>query len=123
MVLFTDGEDSYSRLVSAGETLARIEESDVPVYAVQYITNAISKSSTEYLLKLSSGSGGRLISATNMLDIGKAFSQIADELRSQYTLCYYPSGQARNREYRRVRVFVDRPGAKVRARAGYRAGF
>jgi hypothetical protein len=45
---------------------------------------------------------------------------VALELKYQYTLCYYPSNQSNDRLFRRIQVTLDRPGAKIRARAGYR---
>jgi VWFA-related protein len=127
MVLFTDGRDWGSRLVNAGKTLARTEEPGVPVYAVQYPialpNNRAEYWPSEYLLNLSSGSGGRHSLAKNIQDLARSFAQIADELHNQYTLCYYPSDKPRNGDYRRVSVVVDRPGVKVRAPTGYRAKF
>ena len=43
------------------------------------------------------------------------------ELRRQYWLGYYPTQDAPDNRYRKIRVRVDRPGAVVRAREGYRA--
>ena len=42
------------------------------------------------------------------------------ELKYQYTLCYYPFKQSNDGLFRRIQVTLDRPGAKIRARAGYR---
>jgi hypothetical protein len=42
------------------------------------------------------------------------------ELKYQYTLCYYPSAPAADNAFRSIRVTLDRPGARIRARSGYR---
>jgi Ca-activated chloride channel homolog len=47
--------------------------------------------------------------------------QIAEELRHVYVLGYYPSRPLDEGGYRRLRVRVNEPGAKVRARSGYQA--
>ena len=64
-------------------------------------------------------SGGRLIAAPAVDDLAKTFGEIAKELSQQYTLAYYPKNQARDGTYRRIRVEVDGPDLRVRARAGY----
>lgn len=55
-------------------------------------------------------------------DLGTArtiFRSIADELRHVYVLGYYPTRGLDQPGYRRVRVRVNRPEARVRARPGY----
>jgi Ca-activated chloride channel family protein len=75
-----------------------------------------------FLQDVSETSGGRLYHAESMKNLDSAFVQIAEELSLQYTLCYYPQNQIRDGTYRRIRVEVARPGVKIRARPGYRAG-
>jgi len=141
MVLFTDGVDNDSEQMDAGRTLALIEKSDVLGYAIQYDTrndgmpdrfplpasqrpvsfDTLYKRAGKYLRDLSSRSGGRLFQAETLESLQEAFSQIAEELPRQYTLCYYPAQPARTGSFRRIRVTVDKPGVRVRARSGYRA--
>ena len=52
---------------------------------------------------------------------GLSYKQIADDLRSQYSLSYYPSNRNHDGRYRQIRVEVKQPGATVRTRSGYRA--
>lgn len=75
----------------------------------------------QYLRELAERSGARLYQADTLGNLSQAFSLIADELRHQYTLSYYPTNTARDGSYRRIRVIVNRPDLVVRARAGYRA--
>ena len=44
---------------------------------------------------------------------------VAEELRSVYTVSYYPGNQAFDGMWRRIEVRVKRPGFKVRTREGY----
>jgi VWFA-related protein len=131
IVLFTDGVDTVSRLAGAASSLARIDEADALVYVIQYNTKndlqttrlqpeADYARGAEYLKNLTDHSGGRLFKAETVPSLKEAFSQIALELKSQYTLCYYPSNQSNDSAFRRIRVTLDRPGARIRARAGYR---
>lgn len=119
IVLFTDGIDSQSWLAPFGAYQDKVEESDALVYAVQY-DSAPTSFAARYLKGLSENSGGRLFSAASIANLREAFSGIADELQHQYTICYYPSNQANDSAFRRIRVTVDRPGTRIRARAGYR---
>ena len=64
--------------------------------------------------------GGRLYSADDPQQLARAFSKIAEELRRQYSLGYYPkSPSAGAGERRQIRVRVRRPDLAVRARDGY----
>jgi Ca-activated chloride channel family protein len=74
-----------------------------------------------YLRALAERSGGRLHRAETLHNLSQAFSLIADELRYQYALSYYPTNVARDGSYRRIRVMTDQPNLVIRARDGYRA--
>jgi VWFA-related protein len=74
-----------------------------------------------YLQDLADRSGGRLYDANTLYNISQAFSNIAEELRHQYSLSYYPTNSKKDGAYRRVKVRVGEPGMIVRAREGYRA--
>jgi VWFA-related protein len=134
ILIFTDGVDSGSRLASLQSTLARIEESDVLAYAIHFDTpmqTGINRDRTagmvaakaqgaEYLLQLAEHSGGRFFKASTDAGFKEAFSYIAEEMGHQYTLYYYPKERMNDTAFRRIQVTVDKPGIRVRARAGYR---
>jgi Ca-activated chloride channel family protein len=65
--------------------------------------------------------GGRLIVANNEKHLQEAFDQISEELRSQYTLGYYPTNNARDGKFRKIKVDVSQHDDKVLARKGYYA--
>jgi VWFA-related protein len=119
IVLFTDGIDTQSWLSRFGSYQNKVEESDALVYAVQFDAAAGAPAS-QYLRSLSENSGGRLFISSTISSLAGAFSGIADELQHQYTICYYPSIPANDGAFRSIRVTVDRPGMKTRARPGYR---
>jgi VWFA-related protein len=75
----------------------------------------------DYLREMARVSGGRLVRADTPVELPGAFRQIADELRTQYSLGYYPSNAARDGKYRKIRVRTTRADLSVRARPGYRA--
>ena len=73
----------------------------------------------QYLFELARLSGGVVERADQLTDLKAAFGRIADELRKQYLLGYYPPDD-KSDEDRHIQVRVARPGAKVRARPGYK---
>lgn len=73
-----------------------------------------------YLQDLSSASGGRYFEASRDLrDLDHSFAQIAEELRRQYRLGYYPTIRGTTPERRTLRVRVSRSDVAVRARDSY----
>jgi Ca-activated chloride channel homolog len=73
----------------------------------------------QYLRDLARLTGGRLYEASPDLSyLQDAFSKIADELRRQYSVGYYPRRKD-PAERRRIKVRVNRPNALVRARDSY----
>lgn len=73
----------------------------------------------EYLNELANRTNGRLYLAQTTLNLAKAFSSIADELRSYYSLGYYPKDKGKPGERRSLRIKVKRDGMSVRARDFY----
>jgi VWFA-related protein len=74
-----------------------------------------------YLKELAAKSGGRLLRADTLDSLPDAFAKIAAELRTQYSVGYYPTNKARDGLYRQVKVVISRKAAIIRARPGYRA--
>jgi VWFA-related protein len=79
------------------------------------------RKAARYLQELADRSGGRLYEADTLYNVSQAFSNIAEELRHQYSLSYYPTNVKRDGAYRRVKVRIEKSGMIVRARDGYRA--
>jgi hypothetical protein len=74
-----------------------------------------------YLNELANRSGGRLHRADTLAMLPQAFAAIAAELRTQYSLGYYPTNKNRDGKYRKIQVKTTRKDVAVRARPGYRA--
>jgi Ca-activated chloride channel family protein len=73
----------------------------------------------QYLQELSERTGARSYQADSIQNIGSAFAKIAEELRRQYSLGYYPKNPAQAGERRQVRVKVNQPNLAVRTRDSY----
>ena len=70
-----------------------------------------------YLSKLTEYSGGLMIDG--MSDLDDAFSQIAKELASQYSIGYYSTNTKHDGKFRKVQVKVSRPDLVARTKKGY----
>ena len=75
-----------------------------------------------YLNDLAYKTGARLYRADSTQDLSQSFALIAEELRRQYSLGYYPKTTAEAGQRRQIRVRVMRPDLIVRARDSYIAG-
>jgi VWFA-related protein len=78
----------------------------------------------KYLHALADKTGARLYQANDPSQLAKAFSGIAEELRRQYSLGYYPQNSTepsadQSGDRRHIRVRVHRPNLAVRARDSY----
>jgi Ca-activated chloride channel family protein len=74
-----------------------------------------------YLKQVADRSGGQVYRADNIGALPQAFAAIADELRTQYLLGYYPTNRDSNGTYRKIQVKTLRKDIAIRARPGYRA--
>lgn len=72
-----------------------------------------------YLQDLSEVTGARKYQADSIQNISVAFSNIAEELRRQYSLGYYPKNPAQAGQRRQIRVRVNQPNLAVRTRNTY----
>ena len=75
----------------------------------------------DYLNNLAVKSGGRLLRADKLEYLPEAFAQIANELRTQYLLGYYPINKDHDEKYRHIKVSTTRKDVVIRARPGYLA--
>jgi Ca-activated chloride channel homolog len=75
-----------------------------------------------YLEDLARYSGGRTFEAATIANLDAAFSGIAEELRRQYSIGYYPEAVGQKGERRQIRVRVMRPDVVVRAKNSYIVG-
>lgn len=76
----------------------------------------------QYLEMLAQNSGGRNFEADSTTNLDAAFSGIAEELRRQYSLGYYPEKVGEPGERKQIKVRVMRPNLVVRAKNSYIVG-
>ncbi len=76
----------------------------------------------KYLEALAQNSGGRKFEAQSMYNVDSAFSGIAEELRRQYSLGYYPESVGKLGDRKQIKIRVLRPEVVVRAKTSYIVG-
>ncbi len=75
-----------------------------------------------YLSELAVNSGGRMFEANQNSNLDAAFSGIAEELRRQYSIGYYPESAGQRGDRKQIKVRVMRPNLAVRAKGSYIVG-
>ncbi|MGH9776159.1 MAG: VWA domain-containing protein [Candidatus Acidiferrales bacterium] len=127
LLVITDGEDNASRKDLAYAVQAA-QQSNAVIYAVGLFSDDDKKErrrATKALIELTEATGGKAYFPKDVSEVDALCTQIAAEIRHQYTLGYYPTNTARDGSYRTVRVEVIPPrgGGKLyaRTRPGYYA--
>lgn len=118
MVVISDGIDIGSR-TSAQEAARRAQIADAIVYTICYPDPR--DNGCGYLKNLSEPTGGRMFDLSGRMPLKEIFATIEDELRSQYSLGFLPSGSAGKESFHKLEVRVRRSGLHVAARKGYYA--
>jgi VWFA-related protein len=119
IVALTDAVDNGSK-VRLEEALEAGQRSDTVVHILLVYDPAYG-SNEGVAKKLTEETGGRMIIVRNEKKLAEAFDQISEELRSQYTLGYYPTNTARDGRFRKIKIETTRKDLQVLARKGYYA--
>jgi VWFA-related protein len=124
LVVFSDGEDTSS-LVSFDEVLDLAKRSETAIYTIALRgadTQTKGFREAEFVMRtLAQETGGRPFFPAKVDDLNGVYSQIADELASQYTLGYTSKNTRRDGAFRRIVVQLSRPGTTPRTKKGYYA--
>ena len=128
VVLLSDGEDTAS-LVSDEQVLELARKAEINIYAISLRPNRpqdrsrLAFSQAEYVLTaLTRETGGRVFFPNSLSELDSVYDQIAEELRTQYSLGYVSSNRRRDGKWRRIVVRIpDRSELQVRHKLGYYA--
>ncbi|MDX6611064.1 MAG: hypothetical protein QOD75_250 [Blastocatellia bacterium] len=123
IILLTDGWDTSSRMALDTAVIQAIE-SEAVIYAIGIGDSREAGVNQNPLREVADGTGGRAFFPKNETDLRAAFTQIEQELRSQYLLAYTSSNKKRDGTYRRLEIEITNPvfrkdGLKPRHRPGY----
>jgi len=120
IILLSDGEDNQSR-VSREEAVEMAQRADVIIYAISTNTSGLKTRGDKVMEHFADETGGKAFFPFKIQDVADAFSQIQDELRSQYDVAYKPADFEPNGKYRKIEILADNKKYKVRSRKGYYA--
>ncbi len=131
IIVLSDGEDTTSR-VTLNEALIAAHRSDSIIYAISNSSGGIlgfgrrrrapfGGGDIGTLRKFSDETGGRTFILNDQNGFKRIFDQIAQELRSQYSLGYVSTNPARDGKFRQIRIVPRDSRYSVRARKGYYA--
>lgn len=85
------------------------------------ISEQVRQLAASRMQELAEVSGGRLFAAERIEDLKGVYEQVADELRTVYSLAYTPKNLQLDGKFKRLRVKLNRDGAAIRTRRGYYA--
>lgn len=121
IILLTDGEDNQSH-VTREEAIEMAQRAEVIVYTISTNITGMKSHGDKVLERIADASGGRAFFPFKVEDVTDAFTQIQDELRSQYALSYRPAGFKRDGAYHSIEIVAEKhKDMHVRARRGYYA--
>jgi VWFA-related protein len=118
VVVLTDGVDQGSRL-RLKDSIEAAQKADVIVY-VLLISDPQYGSDPHEMGQMAEQTGGRVIVVNNPEKLHKAFTEISNELRSQYNIGYYPTNEKHDGAFRKIEI-KSKDGYKIQARKGYYA--
>ncbi len=119
IVIVTDADDQGSK-VRIEEAIEAAQRTDTVIHVI-LVADPRFGANTSAAKKLAEETGGRVLNASSEKKLMEAFDEISAELRSQYTLGYYPTNSQRDGKFRKIKVETANHDMKVLARKGYYA--
>ncbi|HLW55236.1 MAG TPA: VWA domain-containing protein [Candidatus Angelobacter sp.] len=118
MIILTDGVDEGSRL-KLKDAMEAAQKADAICYVLLMFDPHYGSDMSD-MSRLAEQTGGRAISVGRTDKLSKAFAEIANELRSQYSIGYTPTNEKHDGSFRKIEV-KSKDGYKIQARKGYYA--
>lgn len=120
IIIVTDAQDEGSR-VRIEEAIESAQRTDTVIHILLVADRHFGGGNMGAARKLSDETGGRVIVVSSEKKLAEAFDEISEELRSQYTLGYYPTNNERDGKFRKIKVETANHDLRVLARKGYYA--
>jgi VWFA-related protein len=128
LLVITDGADNASRR-SLENAVREAQRSDAVIYGIGIFgedmrrDRGLTRRARNALTELTTATGGLAFFPDSADDTEALCTQIAHDIRNQYTLAYNPTNTARDGKFRSVRVEIFPPKGlgklTVRTRTGY----
>ncbi len=93
----------------------------IPKDERKQINHQLYESARREMRVMTDKTGGRVYPVKTLEQLGPAYERIAAELRTQYSIGYYPTNDRHDGTWRKLRVEVRRQGWVAKTRPGYRA--
>jgi len=116
LVLLSDGDDNYS-LHSLDSAIAAAQQSNVVIYAISAHNPGKFNEGDAILQKITADTGGRFFAIRKFQESEKAFAEIEQEIRGQYTVTFRANGDVCG--YHTLRVEPADGALRARSRAGF----
>ena len=130
IVLITDGEDQGSRETEKQAIEAALK-ADAIIYGILYVDRmayggngigmGIGYSGSSVLKHMAEETGGRMFEVDRRNTLEAIFTQIQDEMRTQYMLAYTPLNPKKDGGFRKLELRTKDKDQKVQTRRGYYA--
>lgn len=121
IILLSDGDDNQSR-VTREEAVEMAQRAEVIIYAISTNISGSKNPGDKVLERFAETTGGRVFFPSKIQDVSDAFTDIQDELRSQYVIAYRPQNFIANGKYRPISIEPSKNKTlKLRTRKGYYA--
>jgi len=128
LVLITDGEDEGSKY-KISQAIEAAQKADAIIYGFYYVDRAFymghgmvfGGASDSALRQMSEDTGGHVFHVDRKMTLQDAFTELQEEMRSQYAIGYTPTNPAKDGTFRKLEVKPTNKDWKVQARKGYYA--
>ena len=121
MILLSDGQDNQSR-VTREEAIEMCQRADTVIYAISTNVSGTKDDGDKVLQRMTEATGGRPFFPFRIEEVANAFSEIQNELRSQYAMAYRPADLKYDGKFRSIEIeATTRKNLKVRTRQGWYA--
>ena len=118
IILVSDGNDNQSR-VTREQAIEMAQRAEVIVYTISTNTSGMIERGDRILQRIADESGGRAFFPLKLQEVSDAFSEIQEELRSQYAVAYKPPDFKSDGSYRPIEITAANRKLHIRARKGY----
>ena len=130
LIIISDGIDNRisnqeaPSALNAERLINAAREMDARIYPIflrsgERFARGWSEKARNRMDKLAEVTGGRIFPALSIADVEPVLPRLAEELRSVYSIAYYPDNQNFDGGWRKVKLRAARKDVVIRARPGY----
>jgi VWFA-related protein len=118
IILLSDGDDDQSR-VYLNEAIKECQRAETIIYSISTNWTPSRGAGDKVMEQMANETGGQAFFPPSVEDISKSFTDIEEELRSQYALTYTPADFKLDGSFRPIYLYCNDRRYVVRAKKGY----